>query len=54
MRVLERPRHAIREIRHEHVVVDASRDRSSRLLMGIDVAAALAMGAWLLAAVLGR
>jgi hypothetical protein len=54
MRVLERPLHAIREVRHEHIVVDAPRPHTSRLLLAIDVAVGLTLGAWLLAAVLGR
>lgn len=54
MRVLERRRNTIDDVGHEPVVLDAPRDRSSRILLAIDIAAVLTLGAWLLAAVLGR
>lgn len=55
MKLLDRPRSTVGEVRHRAVVVSTPRERSlDRFMLGIDIVASLALGACLLVAVLGR
>ena len=55
MKLLDRPRNTVGEIRHPPVVVGSPRERSlDRFMLGIDIVVSLALAACLLAVFLGR
>jgi hypothetical protein len=55
MKLLDRPRNTVGEIRHRPVVVGTPRERSlDRFMLGIDIVVSIALAACLLAVVLGR